>query len=328
MKNYKNLLGTGVAFTLSFLFLFACSKDESSTGSSTGIIDDNGSSSGKCLLTSIEYTEGWVYGDYYYDDSFINEFLYDAENKIVRISSDDYWYDDVTIEYDQGGRVSKIAYNHNRYYLFTWSGNQVSRQRFYNNYPSSYWFVFNLDNQGKITSIEEWENQNDDSVKRFYVEFTWSGGNLTVMDEYYDSYWWKNTGNKIRAGSRVLQGFAGRETQLPDGTKHGPVGKDFVHAYRSTMTYDNKPSAFGSVSTLSFLEPWMTVFYMSRNNMTSFKEEVMYYDYDWEYSVELVYDDYNEYDYPLRVEIIFDDYWYYYYDEEYSMFWNFGYNCN
>ncbi len=165
----------------------------------------------------------------------------------------------------------------------------------------------------------------DGNIKLYYVECKWSGGNLTVMDEYFDESWWKTQEIKHEGGSRILQGIMGKETFVPDPGKHNPDEKSFLHGYRATMTYDNKPSAFGSASILSFDRIWMIMFYGSGNNVKTLTETAMHHGSDWSFFVQLEYK-YNAYGYPLRAEIIFDDYWYY--DEEYSFSWYFDYNCN
>jgi hypothetical protein len=281
----------------------------------------------KCLITSIEMSYEEYYEGETYSGTDMITLSYDNDSKLIKFKWEDD-NDELRFVYGTDGKLSKIEYWENNildeYGQFTWVDNTVELIWFEKEggtFVEDDWkTVYHMDDNNEITLVEDYDKEDGNWVKYWYLQNTWQNGNITKQEAYDTDYWYKNNGVKNEKLRRISVFKRNKKVETKRSSLPDRGTKEFTKYRTTTFTYDTKNNPFSPHPGLNFLEGGEAMF-LSKNNILS--ETRTYHD-DNDVRTDNYTYQYNQENFPSSMtygrEYSADDWW--------TETWVFSYLCD
>lgn len=264
----------------------------------------------QCKLTAWKWTE--TDGENLYEDIYY--LFYDSKGRLEKFQFDEEDY--ALFKYGSNGKLEKIEEYYGEemdYLLFTWDGNTVTRQWYWQDgdgfYPSSSKYVLEYNTKDQIIRMNRlyynWDTEDYDLNE--YADFTWSGGNITQVD-YYGGIRLRKSQESI--GSTRPSDLRKTERILEEQIPTKGISVDLEKYMTMSYTYDKRNNPFDKA--IGMWEPW--AFFISKNNVLT-EHQLYYPDEEWEDTYTYTYNNNN---YPETMTMV---------DGNWISTWEFSYDC-
>ena len=284
-----------VVISLLAISLFtSCDKD-----------DDNGESSDpKCLISTLNNIWEEVCDEETDSDSAIFSLSYDSNDRLSKWEYDDGEY--LLFLYNSDGKLVKIEEhwdNQVGYLHFSWEGNKVTRQWYWDDEPTSSKSIIEFNSNDEIVRVDGYHKDDEKWVLKWYDIYTWQDRNLVKIENYYSNGWKKSAEvgrkGKYRKGMFFRERL--RENENVTELKLKNSSNDFELRYTTTFTHDNKYNPFSLHKAIELLD--LGYLFHSKNNVVEVEN---YKGEEYRWSETLQYE-YNAQNYPSKLIIQEDE---------------------
>jgi hypothetical protein len=217
----------------------------------------------ECLVSSITVYEEENLSEYGYS------FSYDSNYRLSRFNNTDGGY--FLFTYNSNGKISKIE-THNvnnrvNYLQFTWEGNKVTSQWYWDNKPSNEKSVIEFNSNNEIFRVERYYKYSFGWNIYNYSIYSWENGNITKIESYSKDYFPDKEELVNKRNSIKVLFF--RENHTDDlyfaESTNKYSSNDFVNDFTSTFEYDDMLNPFSVHHALGLLEMWFAFFHSKSN---------------------------------------------------------------
>jgi hypothetical protein len=264
----------------------------------------------QCLLSTMN--NEWVKdcdGDIESNSRQIS-FTYDSTNRLTKWAWSNGGY--VLFEYNSSGKLVKaeeLWEDELSYVYFTWDGNKVTRQMYWEEEPDISKSTIEFNSKGEVVRVEGFNNYEGDWILEWYETYTWKNGNLLKVELYSLELDFIQQRAGVERMNKPLNGML-RKSHRNDAKRvsaslYRSQGSDFVLTLTTTFTYDDKQNPLSIHPALSLWDVWSPLF-KSKNNVVSWVELENHQGEDNTWSASLRYD-YNNQEFPYKLTIEVED---------------------